>query len=245
MGEQSAISIFLSHSSKDKPLVRKIGNDLIRYGAKVWIDEGEIKIGDSLIDKISQGIQVADYLGVAISNASVTSEWVKRELNIALTREINGKSLKVLPLLLDTCEMPLFLIDKKYADFREESNYVDAIRAVANDLGLSGRSEECMFLRHYVFHDLMNRNNGFDVELIEHFSYEDFCTIMKRVEFYNIDVFGVEVFSVDGVFVDIEVGPSGNTEWIKKFISKWKDIENVLFSASYGVPQRLLELFVR
>ena len=45
-------SIFLSHNSVDKPFVRKLANDLRRRGHYAWVDEAEIKVGDSLIDKI-------------------------------------------------------------------------------------------------------------------------------------------------------------------------------------------------
>ena len=43
-------SIFLSHNSKDKHFVRKLANDLRRQGFYVWVDEAEIKLGDSLIE---------------------------------------------------------------------------------------------------------------------------------------------------------------------------------------------------
>lgn len=125
-------SIFLSHSSIDKPKVRKIANDLQRMGHYTWIDEAEIKIGDSLIDKIASGIAQTDYLGVVLSQNSVNSEWVKREVNIALTQEIKGKYYKVLPIYIEDCEIPLFLQDKKYADFRTEASYKSAIEELSD-----------------------------------------------------------------------------------------------------------------
>jgi hypothetical protein len=102
------VGVFLSHSSNDKPFARRLGNDLRQYGARVWIDEAEINIGDSLIEKISEGISKTDYLLVLLSKYSSISEWVKREVNIALTQEINGKKISVLPCLLEDCELPLF-----------------------------------------------------------------------------------------------------------------------------------------
>ena len=48
-------SIFLSHSHVDKPFVRRLASDLIDSGVKVWLDEAEILIGDSLIEKIGTG----------------------------------------------------------------------------------------------------------------------------------------------------------------------------------------------
>ncbi|MCG9963222.1 toll/interleukin-1 receptor domain-containing protein [Shewanella cutis] len=46
-------SVFLSHNHKDKAFVRKLARDIDAHGIKVWIDEAEMKIGDSLVQKIS------------------------------------------------------------------------------------------------------------------------------------------------------------------------------------------------
>lgn len=127
-------SIFLSHSSKDKPFVRKLSNDLQRLGHYTWIDEAEIKIGDSLIDKIGSGIAHTDYLGIVLSNNSIESEWVKREVEIALTQEINGKFYKVLPIRIDNCEIPLFLSGRRYADFRTDEIYKSSLNEIANTI---------------------------------------------------------------------------------------------------------------
>lgn len=55
-------SIFLSHNSKDKEFVRKLAIRLKDYGIKVWLDEAEIKIGESLINKIQIAIDEMSYL---------------------------------------------------------------------------------------------------------------------------------------------------------------------------------------
>jgi hypothetical protein len=89
----------------------------------VWVDEAEIKIGDSLIEKIREGIDNVQYVGVVISKSSIKSEWVKREVDIAMNQEIEGKRVKVLPLLIDDCDLPGFLKGKLYADFRTADNY--------------------------------------------------------------------------------------------------------------------------
>ena len=61
-------SIFLSHNSKDKPFVRSLARYLEKAGIKVWVDEAEINVGDSLIQKISNGIENMRYLGVILSD---------------------------------------------------------------------------------------------------------------------------------------------------------------------------------
>lgn len=67
-------SIFLSHTHKDKPFVRKLAQALEINGVRVWVDEAEIKVGDSLITKIEEGIKDVDYLGVILTPTSVSSE---------------------------------------------------------------------------------------------------------------------------------------------------------------------------
>ena len=50
------VSIFLSHNSQDKPFTKRLARDLDNHEVKYWLDEAEIKIGDSLIEKIRSGI---------------------------------------------------------------------------------------------------------------------------------------------------------------------------------------------
>jgi hypothetical protein len=51
--------IFLSHTSEDKPFVRRLKESLENHGVtKVWLDEAEIQIGDSLIQKIDEGLRM-------------------------------------------------------------------------------------------------------------------------------------------------------------------------------------------
>ena len=120
-------SIFLSHTSNDKVFARKLAEDLIAYGVRVWIDEAEIMVGDSLFEKIKVGIKEMEYLGVILSSDAVNSEWVQKELSIAVNEEMAGKHIKVLPILYKDCEIPSFIRDKLYADFREADAYQHAL----------------------------------------------------------------------------------------------------------------------
>src|SRR5262245_47518889 len=91
--------IFLSHSHADKDFARRLAQDLVKAGVRVWIDDAEIFLGDSLIEKIRRGIDEMDYLGVILSPQSVASQWVQKEVELAMNQEIDGKRIKVLPLL--------------------------------------------------------------------------------------------------------------------------------------------------
>ena len=106
------VGVFLSHAHEDKSFARRLGNDLISRGIRVWLDSAELNVGDSLLGKISDGLETMDYLAVILSQTSVKSEWVKREVEIALNHEISGRRVKVLPILWSDCDMPSFLIGK-------------------------------------------------------------------------------------------------------------------------------------
>jgi hypothetical protein len=129
-------TIFLSHNHKDKPFARKLSEKLKAHGIRAWIDEAEIQIGDSLISKIESAIEEFTYLGVILSPNSASSEWVRREVNIALTKEIKGKKVKVLPLIYKKCDIPGFLADKLYADFTEdfEEGFEKLLARLTSDL---------------------------------------------------------------------------------------------------------------
>jgi signal transduction histidine kinase len=133
---EASPSIFLSHTGADKPFARRLGVELRASGAKVWIDEAEIKLGDSLIEKIGEGIGSCDYLGVILSPDSVVSEWVRREVEIAMNREIKGKRVVVLPLLFRDCELPPFVAGKLYADFRTQDLFYTGLNLIKERLGL-------------------------------------------------------------------------------------------------------------
>lgn len=115
---KTAQCVFLSHSSQDNEFVRKLAEDLKSQGIQVWFDEWEIKVGDSLNNKIAEGITSSGWLVIILSQNSVKSAWVKKELNAALESELKREQVFILPAIIEDCEIPLFLQDKKFADFR-------------------------------------------------------------------------------------------------------------------------------
>lgn len=142
IGKSLAVpSIFLCHSSKDRVFVRQLGHRLAHAGASVWIDEAEIKVGDSLTGRIGSAIEEADFLGAVLSKVSIASEWVRKELAIALQRELKEKHVVVLPLLLEKVALPPFLSDKNYADFTDSNLFEHSFARVLDRLGLTQESQ--------------------------------------------------------------------------------------------------------
>jgi TIR domain len=112
--------VFISYSHKDKEFVSKLAINLIRDKTWVWLDEWEIAAGESLIERIQTAIEGASILIAVFSKAAVESIWCKREVTAGIQRELEEKRVVVVPAVIEGCELPLFLRDKKFADFRSD-----------------------------------------------------------------------------------------------------------------------------
>lgn len=132
---KSKRTVFLCHSSSDKPFVRQVYRDLQVSGHKPWMDEFEIMVGDSIVDKISSAHEKADYLIVFLSQNSVEAPWVKREWQAAFMRQLNSDGIRVLPAKLDDCTVPSILSDIKYANFGNSylSGLTELLEAISSE----------------------------------------------------------------------------------------------------------------
>lgn len=105
--------VFISHASEDKErFVLRFAKDLRENGVDAWIDCCEMAAGDSLIDKIfEEGLGQTDTVIIVLSKASMQSLWVQKELNVASARIITGKIKKLIPVLIEECDVPVVLED--------------------------------------------------------------------------------------------------------------------------------------
>ncbi len=127
-------SVFLSHTSADKPFVRKLATDLVLHGIRVWLDEAELLVGDSLLDRISTAITEMDYLAVVLTRKSVASNWVRRELEIAMSGYLESNQVKVLPIRADDCTVPAFLSGIFYIEMATAAQYLPGLRQLIRRL---------------------------------------------------------------------------------------------------------------
>jgi 5'-deoxynucleotidase YfbR-like HD superfamily hydrolase len=131
--------LFLSHSSRDKNAVLRLATDLRKRNFQVWLDEWEIDVGESITEKIQDGLKNSRFVAVWLTGHSVTSGWVTKEWQTKIYQEISSKQISVLPLLAEDCEIPVFLGDKKYADFRV--SYQEGINSLLRALNHRQESE--------------------------------------------------------------------------------------------------------
>jgi hypothetical protein len=118
VSKQKLHDAFICHSSNDKRFARRVANDLESHGFKVWFDEFEMLPGDSLYEKIQNGIRTSAWFIIVLSPHSVESKWCKRELHNAMEEEFERNKVYVVPIYYKECVIPGFLKEKVWADFQ-------------------------------------------------------------------------------------------------------------------------------
>lgn len=108
--------VFLSHASTDTARVRQLYVGLQALGLRVFLDERELHVGDSLYSSLNDALNASDYVVFCISRASVESGWVQREVAGSLASQIKRRQKTVLPVLLDDVPIPNLLSDLIWLD---------------------------------------------------------------------------------------------------------------------------------
>lgn len=97
-GTEKQYDFFISHASEDKnDIVRYLADALVKKDIKVWYDEFELKIGDSLRKSIDKGLVNSKYGIVILSPNFIKKNWTEYELNGMVAREMNGHKV-ILPI---------------------------------------------------------------------------------------------------------------------------------------------------
>lgn len=124
--------IFLSHNSKDKPIVEPIAIKLAEIFGQdnVFYDSWSIQPGDGIIDKMDEGLSKCKFFFYFVSTNSLTSSMVKLEWQNALVKSAQ-KQIRFIPVRLDQSSLPSIMLQTLYIDLF--SNGIDvAIRQMVD-----------------------------------------------------------------------------------------------------------------
>jgi len=127
--------VFISYSHADSKLALRLVADLQLHGLTVWFDSWDLLVGESLMDAITTAVHNHDVFVILLSPNSVSSEWVKRELEVAFAVQSQGRPIRILPVLLASCDLPPELSQRKCADFR--TDYYAGLADLLHALGAS------------------------------------------------------------------------------------------------------------
>ena len=120
--------VFICHANKDKDdFVLDFATKLRSKGIDAWVDIWEIYPGDSLVDKIfEEGITNAQAVIVVLSKYSVDQPWVREELNVSMVKKIT-ESIKLIPVVIDDCQVPECLQSTAWVVIKSLENYEEDV----------------------------------------------------------------------------------------------------------------------
>jgi hypothetical protein len=110
--------IFISYATGDREIAERIAMGLKAFGHRSFYSDWEMQPGESLLSRIESALAQSDTLLVLLSARSVSSRWVRRELNAALMAQLSGHDVEVIPVIIDDCEIPELLKDTFHVDLR-------------------------------------------------------------------------------------------------------------------------------
>lgn len=117
--------VFLSHNSKDKPEVKRLGEALKKRGLTVWLDEWELQPGLTWMNALEDIITICKSAAVCVGAQGI-GPWEEPEMQALLHRFVNekksGNIIPIIPILLpgapDNVKLPVFLEAYTWVDLR-------------------------------------------------------------------------------------------------------------------------------
>ncbi len=132
---------FISHASEDKErFVLSFAKALLKNKIDAWVDQWEMRLGDSIVDKIfDDGIAQASAVIVILSNFSINKPWVREEMNSAFVQRVN-KGTRLIPVILDDCDVPTSLQSLQWIKINDPSSFEEPLqRVISAILGTSDK----------------------------------------------------------------------------------------------------------
>ena len=114
---------FISYSRINKEFALKLARELKAAGFPIWLDQLDIPTGTRWDDEIEKALRECRIFMVILTPASIASDNAKDEIGYAID---HGK--RILPVLLEECEIPLRLRRFQYVDFTR-MNYTEGVRS--------------------------------------------------------------------------------------------------------------------
>ena len=142
--DEKEYDVFISHASEDKEeVVRPLANALKDRKLNVWYDEFELKIGDSLRQKIDKGVAKSKFGIIILSKNFIKKGWTNYELDGLITRSISNQQI-LLPIWHNITKQEVIDYSPSIADKVARSTSVNTIEEIADEIAeiIQGKEDE-------------------------------------------------------------------------------------------------------
>jgi hypothetical protein len=114
------MKVFISHSSRDKWIARKLSEEITNLKCTTFLDEKDIQTGESIDSEINKHLVDCDDFLLLLSPDSIKSHWVLIELGGALALK---KRVVIILLYLGANEIPQPITKYLARDINEIDKY--------------------------------------------------------------------------------------------------------------------------
>lgn len=133
-GDNREFDVFISHATEDKDeVVRPLAHALQGAGLRVWFDEFELKIGDSLRRKIDKGLATSRFGVVVLSKEFFRKGWTNYELDGLVTRSVTGEQV-LLPIWHNITKKEVIDYSPSLADKLARSTTTHTVEEIACEI---------------------------------------------------------------------------------------------------------------
>lgn len=131
---QKEFDFFISHATEDKEsFVRPLAELLTKKGHKIWYDEFQLVVGDSLRKKIDEGLKFSKYGIAVLSRDFFKKNWTEYELNGLVAKEMNGIKI-ILPIWHNVTRDEVLSFSPSLADKVALNTAIYSLEEIATEL---------------------------------------------------------------------------------------------------------------
>ena len=132
--DEQVFDVFISHTSEDKAeVVRPLARALRDAGLRVWYDEFELRMDDSLRRKIDKGLANSRFGVVVLSRAFFGRGWPEYELDGLVIRAVSGEQI-LLPVWHNVTKREVMDYSASLADRVARSTATHTVEEIAAEI---------------------------------------------------------------------------------------------------------------
>jgi hypothetical protein len=135
-------TVFISHSSADKPFVFRLAFELLAEGLPVWLDTWELGPGDPLIANLDSALDGSARVLVVMSCHASATKWVKYEVQKTLEAEERLGQRLLVPIRVDDSAGLAELQGRVHINLTEGATFMDGVHALVDHLRSIGLSAD-------------------------------------------------------------------------------------------------------
>lgn len=101
------VTVFLSHASDDVDIAGQLAAELHNFGVRAWFASDALRVGENYAELIYDQLRAAEGVVILLSQASMRSPHVRREMCLAIDLHKMALPVALSPGIVGTTDMPV------------------------------------------------------------------------------------------------------------------------------------------